>query len=539
VKDDTQQIVNNPVIRSLGNIGTFFNGGTFYAGTSEKLAGVYYKPVTNTVFSFIYTYFGQNYTAFHAFQISLHILNACLFFLFLTLYLKKPLSLFLSLAFLVHPINSEAVFYISAMQEVLYFAFGIVGLLILADNRMEKYYYLTAPCFLLSLLSKETGVLFIVMAIFYLWFFRRKHLLLLSGFSGILFFSYLILRWHAVGIFVKPAIVPINYLTVSERIVNIPSIVFLYIKTFTFPLNLASSYQWAFTQIDTIHFMVPLIVDVIFLGILGYAAVSLHQKSPKKYFRLFLFFSIWFFIGLFLISQIIPLDATAAERWFYFPIVGLLGMIGVTIETFGLTLARKRAIVIFIVIIVLLSIRTIIRSFDWRNQFVLDLHDVAVSPDSFDLENGVGVMYLYQGKLDKAQQHIEKSILLFPNFQSYNNLGIVHFKQGKYQEAKDAYMKSIQLSRSYQAYENLAIVGLISGDPNLNADFIRSSLKKYPQSTKLCTALALQEYILKQTDAARTTITKCYKTNQNVEMKNYYDIITNGKPLDLTIGIGQ
>jgi hypothetical protein len=87
----------------------------------------------------------------------------------------------LSLVFLVHPINSEAVLYISATQEVLYFVFGILAVLILAETRTNTYYYLSIPCLLLSLLSKETGALFMVVSLFYLKLFRKNHLYLLTG----------------------------------------------------------------------------------------------------------------------------------------------------------------------------------------------------------------------------------------------------------------------------------------------------------------------------------------------------------------------
>src|SRR5260221_7740403 len=116
ISDDFPQIINNLYIHSLANISAFFTGSTFYNGGSN-INGAYYKPLLTTYFSFIYTFFGPNYSLFHFFQISLHILNTYLLFVLLKHFFKKLLALLLSLIFLVHPINSEAVFYISAMQE--------------------------------------------------------------------------------------------------------------------------------------------------------------------------------------------------------------------------------------------------------------------------------------------------------------------------------------------------------------------------------------------------------------------------------------
>lgn len=115
VGDDEAQIIENRLVHSVRNIPSFFAGGTFYNGGAQQLVGVYYKPLLNTIFSFIYTFFGPNFLAFHFFQIILHIINVCILFLFLKHFFGKSLSLILSLIFLVHPINNESVFYISAL----------------------------------------------------------------------------------------------------------------------------------------------------------------------------------------------------------------------------------------------------------------------------------------------------------------------------------------------------------------------------------------------------------------------------------------
>ncbi len=107
--DDTTQIINNVPVHSIANIATFFSGGTSYNG-QIKLSGVYYRPLMTTTFSLLYTLFGPNPVWFHLLQLLLHILCAFVLFLVLRYFLRPTTSLILALVFLVHPINSQAVF---------------------------------------------------------------------------------------------------------------------------------------------------------------------------------------------------------------------------------------------------------------------------------------------------------------------------------------------------------------------------------------------------------------------------------------------
>src|SRR5207249_2274788 len=104
----------------------FFTGSTFFNGNSQIAIGNYYRPLLTTYFAGIYSLSGANYFLFHFFQLLLHIVNTIMVFFFLKHFLKGAITLFLSLLFLVHPINSEVVFYISDAQEVLFFFFGML-----------------------------------------------------------------------------------------------------------------------------------------------------------------------------------------------------------------------------------------------------------------------------------------------------------------------------------------------------------------------------------------------------------------------------
>jgi 4-amino-4-deoxy-L-arabinose transferase-like glycosyltransferase len=172
--DDEAQIVYNPTVHSLSNIRSFFEGGTFYNGSVHtKLIGAYYRPLMSTVFSVLYTLFGQHSFYFHFFQLVLCLASTILLYLFLRYSFKPLLALVLSLIFLIHPLDSQVVYAIPNMQDALFFFFGILAVWLLVRFSSVKSLFFVALCLFLSLLSKESGVLFIAVSLLYLYWWNR------------------------------------------------------------------------------------------------------------------------------------------------------------------------------------------------------------------------------------------------------------------------------------------------------------------------------------------------------------------------------
>ena len=175
--DDESQIVGNPLVHSVKNIGYFFGGGTFVdAARSETLqSGLYYKPALMTVYAVVLALFGQKPFFFHFFQVSFHVFNAILLFLLFKRFFKDWLAFFGALVFLVHPINVESVAYISGLQEVLFFLFGISALLLVFGRKHTAWRIgFINVLLLLAIFAKETGLLFFVIVVGAVYLFKRK-----------------------------------------------------------------------------------------------------------------------------------------------------------------------------------------------------------------------------------------------------------------------------------------------------------------------------------------------------------------------------
>lgn len=518
IGDDRGQILENIPIHSSNNIPRFFSGGTFYNSGSQKLVGVYYKPLLNSTFSVIYDLFGPKAFAFHIFQMTLHIMNAFLLFLLFKILFAKPLSLVLSLIFLVHPINSEAVFHISAMQEPLFSLFGLLALYGLSKTKSNRGIIVVSFLLFLSVLSKETGGLFFPIAIIFAFFYKRKFFWPTVSFLILPVFFYLFLRISSIGIFTRPGNAPIALMDLADRILNIPAILIFYLKTFFFPINLASSYHWLVKQLNFNNFVLPFILVFFFSIAITFFGYILLKNERNKDLRIYLFFLAWFTLGIIMHLQLFPLDATVAERWFYFPIIGLLGMIGVLASKSR----TKWFLGILMIAVMLLGVRTFIRSFDWRNNLRLASHDIKVSPDSYALESLLAASLADKGKLGEAKIHAEKSIQLYPYINNYLNLGYIYYSMGEFQKAREAYLKSLEFGDYYRAYEGLAAVSVFWGDPSENIEFVKSALEKFPKSSRLWLNLAILNYKIGNIDEAKNLAEKAYSYSRDPVTLSFY-----------------
>ena len=479
VWDDEEQIVNNVFVHSVKNIPLLFQSSTFNTGGAGVSAGTYYRPLMMTFFSFVYQLFGPNPFFFHLFQLFFHILTAILVYLMFKHFFKEMTAFFIALIFLVHPAGVESVAYISAVQDIFYVLFGILAFYIVIKNRAKfefKNIFLINTLLFLSLLSKETAILFFIIIFIYQLIFDRKFI-----FENLIFFMmtvgiYALLRFALAGVFFTPYHnATIVQLSLWQRIMMIPAIFFYYLKLFFYPLDLAVMQHWVIRTLDF-----RMLLGSLSAGIL---ALLLWKK---RFNRNFIFFFLWFIITIFPYLQIFPLDMTVAERWFYLPVVGLLGMMGAVWSKSG-----NKLVIMGVIIIAIFSIRSFFRTMDWKNGLTLYGRDIKTSKGAFDLENNYGVELFRAGDYQEAKVHFLKSTELAPYWwTNWNNLGAVYEQEKNYQKALEYYQKSIDNGQYYLAYENMAKILVLQEKVNPIAgrktdEFLRKALEMFPENNNL------------------------------------------------------
>jgi len=538
--DDDTQIVNNIVVHSISHVDILFNGSTFYNGGSATtpLLGTYYRPMMMVCFSIIYSMFGAQPLYFHIFQVLVVISNAIIIYLiFQGLLRKKLLALALALIFLVHPLSSQVVFAIPSLQDALFFFFGSLALLFLIKYESVKGMWLAAFFLLLSLLSKETGMFFVIICLLYLFFYKRGRVVRFAKIISLPVLLWILLKAHAVGLVnPNPHMSPIDQLSLFGRLMNVPAIILFYLFKLVFPWELATQYHWAYSTFSVGHVLLPLIIDLAVLAFVVVAGRAIRQRAPKLFLN-YLFFVIWVVLGMTVYMQIIPLDMTVCENWFYFSMAGVLGMIGVAISAFKPRIKPSWLLIIAVLIIGILGVRTAIRGTDYSSVYKLSLKDVAASKEDFKAYTGLSQAYFKMGNYDLAKSYAKKSIEIFPDMSNYQNLGAALVYQGDYDAAYAAYNTGLKYGNYSQLLDNLAELTLVHGTPVDNQKFFATSLKQYPNDPYIWIYYALQLYRAGHAQYAKAAATNALTYGKLIPLVDgVYNSINKGEHFYIIIG---
>jgi len=391
---------------------------------------------------------------------------------------------------------------------------------------------------------KETGFLFLPAIIFYRIIFKHKNIIpvLVSGTAA--FLLYLAIRFGIGNADTDRAnFAPMYTLPLIDRMLNIPAIIFYYLKILVYPANLAIWQEWIVDKVNFSQFYYPLLIDLIFFSAIS--LVGFFIRVNKKLFLTFIFFVLIFLMGLSLYLQIIPLDFTVSDRWFYFPFVGLLGILGVACSLIKLH-NRKYRIFLYAVgslIILSLSIRTIVRNTNWADNLTLYSHDVKIA-DNYKLEINLSDEYFSRGNDKEYLYHINKSIKLFPNEFNITNLGHFYLANGNIKKAQQYFLKALTYNvypqkghRQIMAeiYQGLAGTYILSGQFEQAKIFIETLLPKYSTDSILWECLAISEYNLHNKQKALVAAEKAKNLLQNVDTNYIYNQILNNQTIKFRV----
>ena len=523
--DDTYLAHDNPFIKSPLLIFEAFRHYLFLDSYST-----HYRPIQNLSFIIDYFFWNDNTYGFHLTNVLLHgLCGVLLYFLLrrllstffagrLTWATRSTAAFLIALIWVVHPVHSAAVDYISGRADSLAFLFAAAGwLLFLRAEEAQSlparivFYGLAAGAAILALCSRETACIWLVIFVLHTLFFgkqivaRRKMIflcacvLLLALYGGLRRLPdrrpgpgpgpgwsqpvRAVLMFRALGDYGRLLVFPTN-LHMERTVFN--------------PQNYKDSAS-SNRSVGTEY------LSVLGLTFAALLALGCSWHGPGRRARVF--GACWFLIGFLPISNFFDLNATVAEHWLYLPSVGvLLFLTGVALDF----PPRSRAILTAFIGLagLALSLRAAERSRDWTSAEHFYERTIAAGGTSVRVSLNLGQIYAQRGEYARAETIFRGILVTIPNFAiAQTNLANVLFQEGRKQEAESLFAAATaaapndrkEYPRTWLAAINLAGIERQKHDVQAALKILEQARKDYPEIWEL---VSLESEVLREANAS-------------------------------------
>jgi Flp pilus assembly protein TadD len=481
--DDEVMVVGNGLIRSLDNIPAILTTSPF----GQKLtASEFYRPFQTLSYAFDYSIWQLNPLGYRLTNLALHILAVWIVFSLVgRLGYSRWVAVGTAAIIAVHPINMEAVSYVSGRGDALYFlvCLAIFRAMLSLNRRRWWWIPILIVFYAVALLTKENAVPFGLLMIGYFLILKGPQSNRLqksvAGVLGGMSLAYAGMRAYFIADQGNRILSWIAATDLSGRLMTIPYCIWTYVRLAFVPYPLHMEYHYVETTWMTPYLWIAMPV----IAALGYAVWRFSTNRNQT-----LFFLIWFLLCFGPVLQLVPLAATVREHWASLAFVGLwIAVVSVTYE--GCRRYPNIWAVGMGIFVAGLWGATVIRNGDWSDPLTLYQHDSELEPRSFLLHNNVGVELYRQRDFAGAKLAFEKANEFSPAPEGYgtslNNLGVIHENLGDLQMAEDLFRKSIKASQYELAYTNLARLLLKRGDAVQAGVCVSDGLTIYPYNGML------------------------------------------------------
>ena len=479
--DDEVTLINNPFIRGPLFLKEIFLS-SYHSGGGETVN--FYRPLATVSFMLDYHFWSLHPLGYHLTNVLLHVANALLIFWIVQhLFRKRWLGLFSALLFVVHPVNSEAVNYVSNRTDLLMLFFLLCSLstyLLYRDQGRPILLFLSIAGYVGSLLSKEMGL---VLPLFLLAVDsiekRSTPVRVILGFLAV-FVSYVLLRatvlnfLHLDLLRQRAQARPFSR-DIIVRLLTFAKAHLTYLRLFFVPVNLHMEYDNPIVEsrLDPTGWLA-----VALLVVIGVAFWIFGRRESSIRFG-----GMWYFLGLLPICGIIPNNNVLGEHYLYLASAGFLIMVAVLfLRRFEAQRRKGIPVAAFLGAILLLGGVTMMRNRAWADPLGMYLDIASHTHGSFRANNNAGVEYFRRRDKAKAEIFFRRALEILPTYaEALNNLGVIEEEKGHPTEAQRLYQQSVASKPDYPlARKNLARIYLRAGRLAEARSELLTVLKSYP-----------------------------------------------------------
>jgi protein O-mannosyl-transferase len=497
----------------------------------DSLSG-HYRPVQNLSYMFDYFFWNTDPAGFHLSNILLHVAAGLLLYRLLTHLFRKEAGLWnsnepgserasalaafiISGIWMVHPVHSAAIDYISGRADSLAFVFSAGAWLLVLRARVAKTRWLKAVLYplaalagVLALCSREIACIWMLIFLIHTLAFVRdigkKVKITTIVCCALVLGAYAELRQLPVVRTEKPftenwsaavrGTLMLRALGDYGRLTVFPGNLHMERNIFD-PDNYLSRESWRKTAASEYLSILGLVVLAVF--VYGCARRGLGQRAR-------IMGTVWFFAAYLPISNIVQLNATVAEHWLYLPSVGFLLFLG------GCALDLPRRFrtgltAIAAIAILALGARSTIRSSDWSNDETFYKRTLAAGGVSARVEVNLAQIYADHGEYVVAEQLLRHTLAATPDYPiARNNLASVLAHEGKVAESEALFARSAeqakesrsQYPRTWIAAFNFAHMRSRAKDDAGAIAVLERARADYPQVWEL---ISLESELLRRT----------------------------------------
>ncbi|HNQ16693.1 MAG TPA: tetratricopeptide repeat protein [Candidatus Woesebacteria bacterium] len=517
--DDQQFVTENQTIQSFNFAQMFKESTTAGGGINSN----YYRPLTSISFAIDTGWWGNNPIGFHLTNLVLHLTaGLLLFWLLINLGLSNRWRFWVTTFFLLHPVQTEAVTYISSRGDSLSTVFLLFGLnsFWLSFQKKKLHFSLydlqisfsqpfllftSALSLILAVLSKELALsglgLYGLILLLHLFQTQQTIKVIFSKylpttiaivFLLILGLGYTYVRQTTLNFdpdFDYSVIDPQYPSSLSVRLLTFTRALPRYIGTFAFPYALHMDHV-----LPVIHSILnPWTISVFLVSIL-IVLLSILEKNKLK--TLWLGFGVlWFVIGLVPISGIVPVNGLFYEHWLYIPIVGLLISTAALLRLINNFLSKqkklKQAQQVFSdlnlylpgFVLLIMIVITLRQNYIWSDHIRFYEYTLRFT-QSARLYNNLAMAQADRGNVTGALENYQNALAISPGYpQIYHNIGNLLQTQGESVAALEYFQKALEVDPTFTfSYSKALQLAIGLKDASASAQILQLAQTYLPEA---------------------------------------------------------
>ncbi len=470
------------------------------------------------LFTFYVNYFisGLDTFGYHIVNLLIHISTAFLFYLLLSSYVDNEKddsyhlkSILASSLFLLHPVATESVTYISSRSSELSAFFILASMSLFFKATRNGFhltgYFLSIVCFVLGLATKEAAIVTpVLMMVFDVYFVSDKKKIGISRLKYYLPFLGIIgagFSYYLATYIMNPTLQGRDW---TVHILTEMKVFVAYLRLLILPYgqNIDPEVRESLS-LDPAAMISFVIIAGLIIG-----AFLARKKNKAISFSI-----LWFFINLspFLVVR---LSDYMAERWVY---AASLGFSLALSEALTALLARYRRIGVSLIlcVITLFGTLTLVRNSVYKDPIRLWSDAAEKSPGKIRPDSNLCASYLEMMYIDKAIEWCDSAVKKGSDYQeTYINLASAYFSKGDMDKAKKILISMKSEGATYLYHYNLGVIYTEKREYSHAINEYRIILKTSPHSP-----------------AILSSIGECYRLQNNKSKADeYFLLATQGIP---------